>query len=349
MLTATFKKYTLTFKNPAGTSRGVLYDKECFILYIQDENGRTGRGECNLFRGLSPDDVPDYEEQLVWLCTHINLPAEDIFGKLKKFPSILFGYEQAVANLMHGGSVYFPSNFTEGKDNIRINGLIWMGTVDYMRTQIQRKISDGFDCIKLNIGTDWPAEFQILSELRKDFPASALEIRVDANGAFSADEAPKILDQLASLQIHSIEQPIKAGQSAAMARLCHNTPVPVALDEELIGVHDEETKHELLDFIRPQYIILKPALVGGFRGADSWIAAAENLQIGWWITSALESNIGLNALAQYTYRKHSAMPQGLGTGALYVENFPTPLRLDGQYLSFEPSLQNESTDQLVPG
>ncbi|SMO75325.1 o-succinylbenzoate synthase [Chryseobacterium rhizoplanae] len=331
---ANYLQYLLQFKRPSGTSRGVLLDKETFILTIS-EDGREGVGECAIFRGLSFDDRPDYEEKMKWLCENINQDACFLKEELKEFPSIWFGYEQAVQNLKHGDSIYFPSEFTEGKSAITINGLIWMGAVGYMEEQIQEKLEKGFHCIKLKIGVDWESEHIILRKLREKFSKDQLELRVDANGGFSKEEAVIVLQQLADLHIHSIEQPIKAGNWDDMAELCAKTPTPIALDEELIGVIDPEEKKKLLEKIQPQYIILKPALAGGFSGSDDWISLAENLNIGWWITSALESNIGLNAIAQYTFTKKNPMPQGLGTGALFVNNFESDLELRNELLWFK--------------
>ncbi|PTT39441.1 o-succinylbenzoate synthase [Chryseobacterium sp. HMWF028] len=331
---ANYLQYLLQFKRPSGTSRGVLLDKETYILTIS-ENGRKGVGECAIFRGLSFDDRPDYENKLKWLCENINQNATFLKEELKEFPSIWFGYEQAVQNLKYGDSLYFPSEFTKGKSAITINGLIWMGDAGYMEEQIQEKLEKGFHCIKLKIGVDWKSEHIILQKLREKFSKNQLELRVDANGGFSKEEAVTVLQQLADLHIHSIEQPIKAGNREDMAELCAKTPTPIALDEELIGIIDSEKKKQLLETIQPQYIILKPALVGGFSGSDEWIYLAENQNIDWWITSALESNIGLNAIAQYTFTKKNPMPQGLGTGALFVNNFESDLELRNELLWFK--------------
>jgi o-succinylbenzoate synthase len=331
---AEYFKYILQFKRPGGTSRGVLHEKETFILKIS-EDGKKGIGECALFRGLSFDDRPDYEDKLQWLCKHVQLNPEALKEELKEFPSIWFGYEQAILNLKEGGKLYFPSEFTERKAAIIINGLIWMGDVAYMKEQIQDKLDQGFHCIKLKIGVDWESEYKILKELRAKFSADLLELRVDANGGFTKDEAKTVLQQLADLHIHSIEQPIKAGNVNDMAELCAKTPIPIALDEELIGVMDFNEKRRLLETVKPQYIILKPSLIGGISGSDEWIALAEEQNIGWWITSALESNIGLNAIAQYTFTKKNPMPQGLGTGALFTNNFESDLELKGELLYFK--------------
>lgn len=334
MKTAKYYPYTLNFKRPSGTSRGVLNTKETYFIEVFEDD-KKGIGECALFRGLSFDDDDDYEAALEWTCRNINLSIDDLREELVNHPSIIFGVEQALLNLQHQGDVYFPSDFTDGKDSIKINGLIWMGTSDYMKEQLEEKLSKGFSCIKLKIGVDWNAEKQILKSLRKQFPKDKIELRVDANGAFSPEQAKIVLQELAELHIHSIEQPIQAGNWKAMAELCHSTPTPIALDEELIGVLNYESKKTLIKEIKPQYIILKPALVGGFSGSDEWIQLAEQNNIGWWITSALESNIGLNAIAQYTYTKNNPMPQGLGTGGLFTNNFETNLHLEGERLWFD--------------
>ncbi|MDF2553351.1 MAG: menC [Chryseobacterium sp.] len=331
---AGYYRYLLKFKRPSGTSRGVLYEKETFILEIS-KDGKKGIGECAIFRGLSFDDRPDYEEKLKWLCENIQKDSEFLNQELKEFPSIWFGYEQAVLNLKHGRNLYFPSEFTDGRSSMMINGLIWMGDIGFMEEQIHEKLKDGFHCIKLKIGVDWKSEHLILQKLREKFSKDQLELRVDANGGFSKDEAKIVLRQLANLNIHSIEQPIKAVDWKGMAELCAETPTPIALDEELIAIIDLNKKKDLLETVKPQYIILKPSLVGGFTGSDEWISLAEQRNIGWWITSALESNIGLSAIAQYTFTKNSQMPQGLGTGSLFTNNFETKLELNNDRLFFK--------------
>ncbi|WP_018676197.1 o-succinylbenzoate synthase [Riemerella columbina] len=330
---ATYQLYTLKFKTPGGTSRGVLTTKDTYILEITDGH-RKGIGECGLFRGLSCDDVPDYEQRLDWLCENIDQDRTLLQNALKDYPSIWIGYEQAMQNLEYGGTLYFPSEFTQGEASITINGLIWMGDTEYMKTQIEDKLKLGFSCIKLKIGIRWEEEKAILKQLRQLFPKQDLELRVDANGAFSFEDAQRVLEQLAALDIHSIEQPIKAGQVEHMQNLCLNTPTPIALDEELIGINNTEAKQQLIETIKPQYIILKPSLVGGFSGTDEWISIVEQNGSGWWITSALESNIGLNAIAQYTYIKNNKMPQGLGTGGLFTNNFDSFLILERDKMWF---------------
>lgn len=339
MKTASIEKYTLHFKQPSGTSRGILHIKETYFLQIFSDT-QKGIGECALFRGLSCDDLPQYEEKLNWLRENIHLSQEEILSTLKKYPSIIFGYEQAMLNLSQNEGLYYPSLFTEGKAGIQINGLIWMGNTEFMEKQISEKLSQNYSCIKIKIGVDWQKEKKILEKLRHKFPEDILEIRVDANGAFSYQEAQRVLEELHVLGIHSIEQPIRKmstlHQNSKMEQLCRNAPTPIALDEELIGIHDLEEKQSLLENIRPQYIILKPSLLGGFHACNEWIHIAESLGIHWWITSALESNIGLNAIAQYTFTKNNTMPQGLGTGGLFTNNLPTKLYLDGQWLKTLP-------------
>lgn len=330
-------KHILNFKRPSGTSRGVLTSKETFFLVIEQED-KKGIGECNLFRGLSADDVPNYEAKLQWVEQHLHLGEKALLEELKTFPSIQFGVEQAFRSVAapHWYEL-FSSNFTKGKDAIPINGLIWMGSPDFIKTQIKEKLAQGFRCIKMKIGAiDFEEEYRILKALRNEFSASDIEIRVDANGAFQANEALRYLERLATLQLHSIEQPIRAGQWEAMAELCEQTPLPIALDEELIGIFTREEKQRLLREIQPQYIILKPSLIGGYSGSEEWITLAETLGIGWWVTSALESNIGLNAIAQWTYTLRNPMPQGLGTGALYTNNLPFPLYVENGHLGFNP-------------
>lgn len=334
MKTASFEKYTLNFKRPSGTSRGVLNIKETYFIHLK-EDGKTGIGEANLFKGLSFDDDEDYEEALTWACENVNLGLDALREEMVNHPSIIFGLEQAFLNLEHGGNLYFPSDFTSGKDSIQINGLIWMGDVNYMKEQLEEKLAQNFHCIKLKIGVDWDNEKQVIAELRKKFPKEILELRVDANGAFSPEKAKTVLEELAALDIHSIEQPIEAGNWQAIAKLCAETPTPIALDEELIGILNYDSKIELLKTIQPQFIILKPTLIGGFSGSDEWIKLAEKQNIGWWITSALESNIGLNAIAQYTYPKQNPMPQGLGTGGLFTNNTNSNLELKGEQLWFK--------------
>lgn len=325
---ATYHKYILHFKQPSGTSRGVLTDKETWFLVLE-ENGKKGIGECGILRGLSADDRPDYEEKLQWVCDNIHLGAEKLWEELMEFPSIQFGVEMAFLSLQSENPfVLLPSKFTSGAASIAINGLVWMGDEAFMKRQIEEKIEQGFRCIKMKIGAiDFEKEKALLRFIRQNFDAETMEIRVDANGAFSENEALDKINQITGFQIHSIEQPIQKNKTDMMSVLCKNTQLPIALDEELIGVFSLADKEALLQKVRPQYIILKPSFIGGFRGTSEWIALAKKYQIGWWITSALESNIGLNAIAQFTFLQNNPMPQGLGTGALYTNNFESPLQV----------------------
>ena len=333
---ATYKPYILNFKRPSGTSRGVMTTKETWFIKLENQ-GKTGVGECGILRGLSIDDRPDFEAKLKWVCDNIEFGLEKLLKELIEFPSIQFGLETAFKSLESEDQFQlFPSEFTKGNDSIPINGLVWMGSEAFMRTQIKEKIESGFNCIKLKIGAiDFQTELEILKSIRKEFSVSDIELRVDANGAFSPVDALEKLKRLSEYHIHSIEQPIKPKQFEAMAQLCKETPLPIALDEELIGVFSTEAKQKLLKTIKPQYIILKPSLVGGFAGSQQWINIAESLNIKWWITSALESNVGLNAISQWTYTLNSKMPQGLGTGSLFTNNFPSPLKVKNGTLHYD--------------
>ena len=337
---ASYHQYMLDFKRPSGTSRGILTQKETWFL-ILEHNGKMGVGECGLLRGLSIDDRPDYEEKLNWVCKNIHLGEEQLWNKTIEFPSIQFGIEMAFKSLESKKPFeLFPSDFTNSKASILINGLVWMGDEAFIKQQIQEKIEQGFKCIKLKIGAiNFDKELAILRSIRANFSPNQMEIRVDANGAFSLYTALDKLYQLNEFKLHSIEQPIAKNNTDMMAELCKKTPFPIALDEELIGVFSKQEKQDLLTKIQPQFIILKPSFVGGFRGTNEWIAIAEKLNIGWWITSALESNIGLNAIAQWTYLKNNKMPQGLGTGALYTNNFECPLKVLNGKLGYDKNVK----------
>jgi len=331
-LKATFHKYILNFKRPSGTSRGVMTEKETWFIVLEHD-GKKGIGECGILRGLSIDDRPDYQEKLQWVCANIHLGETHLWEALLEFPSIQFGVEIAFQSLVSESPfLLFPSRFTKGEKSIPINGLVWMGDESFMKQQIEEKLAEGFRCVKLKIGAiDFDKELQLLRFIRQNFTPEQVEIRVDANGAFSLNSALYKLNQLTEFKLHSIEQPIQKNNTDSMAELCKIAPFPIALDEELIGVFTALEKEELLIKIKPQYIILKPSFVGGFRGTQEWILLAEKHNIGWWVTSALESNIGLNAIAQWTFLQHNLMPQGLGTGALYTNNFDCPLSVsEGQ-------------------
>ena len=328
MIKATYYKYILQFKTPSGTSRGILKTKETWFLYLSKE-GKFGVGECGLFRGLSIDDRPDYEDKLKWVCNNIELGLDILLAKTIHFPSIQIGLEQAFLSLQSPSPFkLFVSNFTESNKSIDINGLIWMGDREFMNDQIKEKIAQGFRCLKMKIGAiDFATEIQLLASIRKEFSINDIELRVDANGAFKPSEALEKLKILSNYDLHSIEQPIRQGHYQEMALLCEETPLPIALDEELIGVFDVTKRTKMLQIIKPQYIILKPSLVGGFKESLEWIELAKKSGIGWWVTSALESNIGLNAIAQWTATLKSSMPQGLGTGGLFTNNFDSPLEV----------------------
>ena len=328
MIAATYHKYILNFKQASGTSRGILRTKETWFLIIS-EGEKKGIGECGLFRGLSIDDRPDYEEKLQWICKNIHLGLETLLAEVEHFPSIQFGLEQAFLSLK-GSNPFelFPSKFSQGIENISINGLIWMGDKAFMQQQIKEKLQQGFTTIKMKIGAiDFNTEIELLRSIRKEFSSEEIELRVDANGAFSPNNALEKLKQLSELEMHAIEQPIKQGQWQEMASLCEKTPLAIALDEELIGIFSKEEKEKCIETIQPQYIILKPSLVGGFKGSEEWISIAKKYNADNWITSALESNIGLNAIAQWTYTLQNKLPQGLGTGSLFTNNFESPLEV----------------------
>lgn len=341
MLHACYAPYRLQFKEPSGTSRGVLTYKDTFFIKLYDDAcpERIGWGECALFRGLGSDDCPEYEAVLAAACGRVgSMPWADFLATLSEYTSIRFGFETAWQELT--GWRDYPSRFDTGEQPITINGLVWMGDKATMLRRIEEKLQAGFHCVKLKIGAiDFDAELDLLRMVRSRFSRNEIELRVDANGAFMPDEAMSKLDALARYDLHSIEQPIKVGQWEAMARLCNNTPIPIALDEELVACRCVTPAHvaAMLDTIRPQYIVMKPSLTGGLSGTDCWRHAANERGIGWWITSALESNVGLAAIARYTAALSVEMPQGLGTGALYTNNIPSPLVQAGELLSYNVS------------
>ena len=348
MIKSTYQPYTLVFKFDAGTSRGVLKEKKTWFVAIRNAAGATGIGECGPLKGLSIDDREDFEIHLANTCRQfekIDVPSSEgevlkVVEELipKNFPSIRFGFESALLDLLNNGNrVIFNNTFLNGQ-LIPINGLVWMGSKEFMLEQIDKKIAEGYRCIKIKIGAiEFEKECEVLGYIRSKFDESELIIRVDANGAFDFDEAKIKMNRLADYQIHSIEQPIKSGQWEAMKKLVMEEIIPVALDEELIGVHSREEKSRLLDTIMPPFIILKPTLHGGIRSTMEWIELAEERRIGWWITSALESNIGLNAIAQLTAQHPVILPQGLGTGQLYTNNIDSPLEIENGYLKYNPN------------
>ncbi|WP_372651062.1 o-succinylbenzoate synthase [Draconibacterium sp.] len=334
MIKARYQKYELHFKQPAGTSRGVLKARSVWYLFLE-ENGVTGLGECAPLPGLSIETPEQVEEQLENICNNPE-PFINNFDLLQDLPSLKFALESALLDLKNGGKREpFPSAFTRGKAGIPINGLIWMNEIENMQRQIEDKLAAGFRCIKLKIGAkDFEQELELLQAVRKRFSSDQIILRVDANGAFEAGSAQDKLKRLAEVQLHSIEQPIRSGQRNEMAELCKTTPLPIALDEELIGINKREEKIQLLDTIQPQYLVLKPSLHGGISGCDEWIKLANERSIGWWITSYLESNIGLNAIAQWAFTKNMTMHQGLGTGQLFTNNIESPLEISGEKLWF---------------
>ncbi len=329
---AGFKFYMLHFKQAAGTSRGVYQTRPAWFIFLEEE-GKTGIGECAPLPGLSIEDPAQMDAQLQKVCTQPDYFLNNL-NELANWPSIRFGLETAWADLQQiGQGLLFPSLFTEGKQGIPINGLIWMGEKSFMQQQIRQKLEQGFRCIKMKIGAiDFETELELLKAIRREFSASEITLRVDANGAFSVSEALEKLKRLAELDLHSIEQPIAAGQIDALADLCSRSPLPIALDEELIGINNSEKKQALLATIRPQYLVLKPSLHGGMAGCDEWIYLAESQNTAWWATSYLESNIGLNAIAQWAATKTLQTEQGLGTGQLFTNNFDSPLQVEGDCL-----------------
>lgn len=340
MLRANWRSYTLHFTFEARTSRGSMWHKRTYFVEVWDDAAPEvrGRGECALFEGLSADDKPDYEQRLDNVCRHI----ASFDPACEPYSSIAFGLECAMADLEHGGKgICFPSPWTEGKGHVLINGLVWMGDKQTMLGRIKEKMRLGFRCLKLKIGgISFGDELDLLAYVRSHIGPEELEIRLDANGAFDPTYALERLDALAKYGIHSIEQPIRAGNHEQMARICAESPIPIALDEELIGVRGFSEKKALLAEIRPAYAILKPSLCGGIGHADEWIDAARELGIGWWATSALESNVGLSAIAQWVAAKHPVMPQGLGTGGLYSNNLPSGVYLEGDRLMFNPDFRD---------
>lgn len=347
MLLAKYKKYNLQFRNPAITSRATMLEKETYFIKIWDETNPNiyGIGECAIFRGLSADDDVNYEAHLKRICDNIN----QISPKEIEQSSIRFGVETALNDLANNGQrTIFNSNWLDGYNPIPINGLVWMGNQSEMLNRIIEKIEAGFSCIKLKIGgIDFNKEIKLLRFIRGNFSADDLQIRLDANGAFAPENALEYLDKLSKYSIHSIEQPIKQGQWSAMAEICQKSPIPIALDEELIGINEFSLKDKMLSTIKPHYIILKPSLCGGFLGSNEWIELANKNSIGWWITSALESNIGLNAIAQWVATLNTKMPQGLGTGNLFINNISSPICQIDDVLTYDKNLSWQIPSEIL--
>ncbi|MBO3269065.1 o-succinylbenzoate synthase [Hymenobacter defluvii] len=347
MLTLRYSHRPLRFNFPARTSRGALTEHVAWYLHVHDtaQPSVVGLGEAAPLAGLSPDYGPGFEAQIQALCAEFNrralaelLPehAHQLVGE--DLPALRFALETALLDLQHGGRrLLYDTPFSRGEAGLPINGLVWMGDAAFMREQIQKKLADGYSCLKLKIGSlDFATELQLLREIRAVAGPEELTLRVDANGAFAPAEALAKLTALSEFALHSIEQPIQAGQWPEMARICQESPVPVALDEELIGIPAEE-QTALLSTIRPAYIILKPTLLGGLQRTLQWLHTANQLGIGWWLTSALESNVGLNAISQFAGQYvMDGFPQGLGTGQLYHNNVAAPLHIQGGALHYNP-------------
>lgn len=341
----------LLFRKQAGTSRGVLTQKNSRIIIITDseKKGVKGVGECGPLPGLSVDDIPDFDIQLQQVCDTFNELDLEVFpfnlniilDQLipEHLPSVRFGIETALLDIMHDGvRTPFKNSFSAGEKGILMNGLIWMGPFDDMLRQAEEKLEQGYTTIKLKIGAiDFNKECKILEAIRKRYREDQITLRVDANGAFNELNVMDKLNRLSAYGLHSIEQPIAAGQRELMTQICATSPVPVALDEELIGIFGYRKKFDLLKRLQPPFVILKPSLLGGFQQTSEWIEIAGRLGIKWWITSALESNIGLNAIAQYTASFNNPLPQGLGTGQLYQNNFDSPLAVRNGYLFSDAS------------
>ncbi|MDO4510721.1 MAG: o-succinylbenzoate synthase [Bacteroidales bacterium] len=325
----------LHFKQPAGTSRGIYTTRRIWLVHVEHK-GRRATGECAPLPQLSCDDIADYEAVLRRFCDTVEATGVIPYEQMRPYPSMLFGLEMALAALQRADGLVLDTPFSRGEEGIPINGLVWMGTHEEMLERLKEKLALGFRCVKLKIGAiDFDKELDLIQHIRRHFTREQVELRVDANGGFSPEVALERLQELARYDIHSIEQPIMARQWKEMARLCECSPLPIALDEELIGVNATEEKIRLLDTIRPRYIILKPSLHGGMSGTREWIALAQERGIGSWITSALESNIGLNAIAQLAadiYGPCISMPQGLGTGMLFTDNIPMPLEIKNDCL-----------------
>ena len=343
-MTYNIEKRILHFKQPAGTSRGVYTERKIWLIHLSDGD-RESIGECAPLPDLSCDALSDekYESILNQFCQDFCQSGEIIYEAMRDYPSMLFGLETALLNLQNGNQL-FDTAFSRGEEGIPINGLVWMGRYDEMIQRMEEKLEKGFRCVKLKIGAiDFEQELDLVKRIRNRFSFHEVELRLDANGAFKYEEALYKLELLSQYAVHSIEQPIRQGQWAYMAELCRESPLPIALDEELIGVNDPEMKGHMLNIIKPRYIILKPSLHGGMKGCREWIQTAKECGIGSWITSALESNIGLNAIAQFAsdvYGPHIRMPQGLGTGQLFTDNIPMPLVLRGDMLFFDKEHKN---------
>jgi O-succinylbenzoate synthase len=348
MIKAVYRYKEFRFRQPVRTSRGSLESKKVYFLLLYDDKMPFvyGIGECSVFPGLSMDDTDGFEKKLGEIVDLINRGWFNLKTPIYAFPSINFAIETALKDLENKGSkIFYPSEFTEGKDHIRINGLIWMGSREELQQQIDQKLALGFHCLKLKIGSlDFETEYEVLAGIRRRYSSDILEIRLDANGAFHPEEALEILYRLSDFQIHSVEQPILPSQLEEMAALCETTPIPIALDEELIGKYPVENKEQLLKLINPHYIVLKPGLLGGISACKEWIEVAEKMNVGWWVTSSLETNIGLNVIAQWCYTLNNQAVQGLGTGTLFENNIGSPLAVTGEKLYYFPRKKWDLTE-----
>ncbi|MDF1574911.1 MAG: o-succinylbenzoate synthase [Bacteroidales bacterium] len=340
MVRATYITYPLIFVRPAGTSRGVLEEKPCWFIELENEEGKKGKGEVSYIPGLSMEDGEEMGIQLDHICKLINRGEMDPLQRLPSLPGVQFALETAVRDLETGGlRILYESSFTRGLEGIPTNGLIWMGSKAFMISQIRKKMQLGFRVLKLKVGSlDFSEELELLRWIRTEFGLVDLEIRLDANGAWEPGEALEKMEQFSRFSIHSVEQPIAPGQKEELAGLCAGSAIPVALDEELIGISDAKQRHLLLEAVKPAYLVLKPGLLGGFSVTSHWIALAGEYGAGWWITSALESSIGLNAIAQWTWQRGVSLHQGLGTGALYTNNIASPLQMSGDRLWYRPEV-----------
>jgi len=323
-----------------GTSKGSITTRTVWYL-IAWQHARPevrGIGEAALFPGHSREFPADVKTKLLELCMDTSNWERRLTDDLVDVPSVRFAVEQCLRDLEAGGTkTLFPSEFTLGRQAIPINGLVWMGDKATMKQRIREQIEGGYTTVKMKIGAiGIDDELDLLKAVRAEYSANDLILRVDANGAFSAQQAPDVLKRLADLQVHSIEQPVPPGLYEVMTELCARTPIPIALDEDLIGLNTHDAKVDLLDNLKPQYIVIKPSLVGGWAATQEWIDLAKARNIGWWITSALESSIGLNAIAQYTATLHVTMAQGLGTGKVYANNIPSPLLAEKGFLRYRP-------------
>lgn len=333
----------LHFKQPAGTSRGIYTTRKSWFLKLTSPEmpDRCGVGECAPLPDLSCDFTPEYAKTLRALCDKFEQEGSIDYAVMRPYPSMLFGLETALAHFNAGSTAFFDTAFSRSEAGIPVNGLVWMGSYDEMLGRMEDKIEQGFHCIKLKIGAiDFDMELDLLRRIRERFSHREMTIRLDANGAFTFDEALYKLELLSQYAVHSIEQPIAARQWGNMAELCRESPLPIALDEELIGVNVPDMKAHLLNIIKPAYIVLKPSLHGGMRGVEEWVSAARAHDTGSWITSALESNVGLNAIAQLTARVYGdniRVPQGLGTGLLFEDNIDRPIEIRKEELWYSPN------------